>query len=168
MDCKELVYLLGDYIDGSMEEGLRKELDVHISMCDSCLNFLNTYDRTRIICRQIRPEEIPDEFKARLRSFVMRMAQERNKNIEKYVQIARNERRREVMDLIAAIVAHRVSPIAEVLLEAHGNRCDRCGAFLRSLNGGEPGAGADVPPEIVEHLGDIIDALPPGEAFAVP
>jgi len=43
MNCKELVYLLGEYLDGSMEEHLRKDLDSHIAMCDSCTNFLNTY-----------------------------------------------------------------------------------------------------------------------------
>jgi len=66
MNCKELAYLLGDYLDGTMEEQLRGELDVHIEMCDSCMNFLNTYDKTRIICRQIRLSEIPEEFKSRL------------------------------------------------------------------------------------------------------
>lgn len=166
MNCKELVYLLGDYLDGTMEEGLRKELDVHISMCDSCLGFLKTYDKTRIICRRIKAEEIPEEFKARLRSFVMRMAEERNQNIEKYLRLAREERRREVVDLIAAIRARRVTPVAEVLLDAHRSRCDRCGLFLRSLNGGE--SAAEVPSEIVDHLAELLDALPPGEGYAVP
>jgi hypothetical protein len=34
MNCKELVYLLADYLDGTMEETLRQELSVHIEMCE--------------------------------------------------------------------------------------------------------------------------------------
>jgi len=71
MNCKELVYLLGDYIDGTMDDQLRQELSVHIELCEPCLNFLKTYDKTRILCREIRPEEIPEEVRNRLKAFVL-------------------------------------------------------------------------------------------------
>ena len=161
MNCKELVYLLGDYIDGTMDESLRRELDVHIAMCDSCMNFLATYDKTRIICRQVRFREIPEEFRARLKSFVMTKAEERHKGIEKYIRLAKDETRREVDSLIAAYRERRLTPTATVLFDAHRDQCPKCGAFLRSLNGGAPKP--DVPSEIVEHLAEFYDALPPGE-----
>ena len=94
MNCKELVYLLGDYLDGTMEEQLRGELDVHIEMCDSCMNFLNTYDKTRIICRQIRLSEIPEEFRERLRSFVIAKAREHKGSRNTLRWPRRNEGRR--------------------------------------------------------------------------
>ena len=166
MNCKELVYLLGDYIDGTMEESLRKELDVHISMCDSCMNFLATYDKTRAVCRQVRLNEIPEEFRSRLKSFVMAKAEERHKGIEKYIRLAEEERRRQVDSLVGAYRARRLTPTAAVLLDAHRERCHKCGAFLRSLNGGE--RKADVPSEIVEHLAEFFDALPPGEEPFLP
>ncbi len=162
MNCKELVYLLGDYIDGSMEESLRRELDAHIAMCDSCTNFLATYDKTRILCRQVKLHEIPEEFRARLKSFVMAKAEERHKGIEKYIRLAEEERRREVDSLIAAYRERRLTPAAAVLFDAHRDRCPRCGAFLRSLNGGG-GHNPDVPSTIVDHLAEFLDALPPGE-----
>lgn len=161
MNCKELVYLLGDYIDGTMEESLRRELDVHISMCDSCMNFLATYDRTRIMCRQVKLQEIPEEFRARLKSFVMAKAEERHKGIEKYIRLADEERRREVDSLVAAYRERRLTPAAAVLFDAHRERCAKCGAFLRSLNGGAPKP--EIPSPIVEHLAEFLDALPPGE-----
>jgi len=161
MNCKELVYLLGDYIDGTMDESLRRELDVHIAMCDSCMNFLATYNKTRIACRQVKLEEIPEEFRARLKSFVMRKAEERHRGIEKYILLAQQARRREVDSLIAAYREKRLTPAAAVLFDTHRDRCPSCGSFLRSLNGGvrDP----VVPPGIVDHLAEFIDALPPGE-----
>src|SRR5512145_749514 len=119
MNCKELVYLLGDYIDGTMEESLRKELDLHIAMCDSCMNFLATYDRTRIACRQVKLAEIPEEFRARLKSFVMSKAEERHAGIEKYIRLAEEERSREVNSLLAAYREKRLTPAAAVLFDSH-------------------------------------------------
>ncbi len=161
MNCKELVYLLGDYIDGTMEESLRRELNAHIAMCDSCMNFLATYDKTRSLCRHVKLQEIPEEFRARLKSFVMAKAEERHEGIEKYIRLAEDERRREVASLIAAYREKRLTPATAVLFDAHRDRCPRCGAFLRSLNGGAQIP--DVPPAIVDHLAEFLDALPPGE-----
>ena len=33
-------------------------LDVHISMCEPCLRFLESYDKTRILCRQVTLEVV--------------------------------------------------------------------------------------------------------------
>ncbi len=161
MNCKELVYLLGDYVDETMDESLRRELDVHIAMCESCTNFLATYNKTRIACHQVRLEEIPEEFRARLKTFVMRKAEERHEAIAKYIQLAQQETRREVDSLIAAYREKRLTPAAAVLFDTHRDRCPRCGAFIRSLNGGA--GSAVVPDAIVEHLAEFLDALPPGE-----
>src|SRR4030065_1108530 len=154
MNCKELVHLLGDYLDGTMEEQLRGELDLHIGMCASCPNFLNTYDKTRIICRQVQLSEIPEEFRERLRSFVVEKAREHHKGIEKYLALAAEERRRQVQALLRAFGEKRLSPSLSVLFDAHRNRCDICGAFIRAVNGGEePTSG---PPGIDEHLAECL------------
>lgn len=161
MNCKELVYLLGEYLDGSMEEQLRGELDAHIAMCDSCMNFLNTYDRTKIICRQVQLNEIPEEFRERLRSFVTAKAGEYSREIEKYRRMAAEDRRKQVESLLRAFREERLSPFLSVLFDAHEIRCEICGAFIRALNGGEDPK--PVSPEIEEHLAGFLDALPPGE-----
>jgi anti-sigma factor RsiW len=161
MNCKELVYLLGEYLDGTMEEQLRGELDAHIAMCDSCTNFLNTYDKTRILCRQVSLSEIPEEFRERLRSFVIKKAREHHKGIEKYIVLAAEEQRMQVRSLLRAFREQRLSPSLSVLFDAHRNRCEICGVFIRALNGGvDP---TSVPPEIEKHFAEFLDALPPGE-----
>jgi anti-sigma factor RsiW len=161
MNCKEMTYLLGDYLDGTMEEQLRGELDAHIVMCDSCTNFLKTYDKTRILCRQVQLSEIPEEFRERLKSFVMEKARERHKGIEKYIALAAEEQRTQVRSLLRAFREQRLSSSLSVLFDAHRTRCEICGSFLRAMNDGEDPA--SVPPEIEEHFAGFFDALPPGE-----
>ncbi len=161
MNCKELVYLLGDYVDRTMEESLRKELEDHISMCDSCKNFLATYDKTRIAARQIRLADIPEEFRERLKSFIMSKAEERHKGIDKYIRLAAEERATQANSLLAAYREKRLTATAAVMFNSHRDRCPRCGAFLRSLNGA--GGNVRIPADIVDHLADFLDALPPGE-----
>jgi len=161
MNCKELVYLLGEYIDGSMEEQLRGDLDDHIAMCDSCTNFLATYDRTRLICRQVQLDEIPGEFRERLRSFLAEKGKEHHQGIEKYRKMAAEEQKRQVEALLRAFREGRLSSSLSLLFDSHRDRCQICGAFLRSLNGGEETK--PVPPEIEEHLAGFFEALPPGE-----
>lgn len=161
MNCKELIYLLGDYLDGSMEEPLRSELDAHISMCDSCLHFLNTYDTTRIICRQITLDEIPEEFRERLRSFVIAKARERHAGIEKYLRQAAEERREQAASIARGYRDRRLSPALVALLDSHRDRCPTCGAYLKSLNGGE--VPLPLPEGLEEHIVEFLEALPPGE-----
>ena len=153
--------MLGEYLDGSMEEHLRKDLKSHIAMCDSCLNFLKTYDTTRIICRQVQLSEIPEEFRERLRSFVTDKAKEHRREIEKYRRMAADEQRRQVGELLRAFREGRLSSSLSLLFETHRDRCETCGGFLRGLNGGVgPGT---VPREIEEHLAEFLEALPAGE-----
>lgn len=166
MNCKELVYLLADYLDGSMEETLRQELSVHIELCEPCLNFLKTYDKTRIICRQLRPEEIPEEMRLRLKAFVLQKAREHHREIEKYLEQAAAERREQVAGILRAYVANELSPTMNVLFRAHREGCPRCGGFLKSINGGKKVP--DVPSDIEEHIAEFLDALPPGEAPTLP
>lgn len=161
MNCKELVYLLGEYLDGSMEDHLRNDLDGHILNCDSCANFLNTYDKTRIISRRVQLSEIPEEFRERLRSFLIEKAREHNREIEKYRMMAAEEQRRQVESLLRAFRERRLSSSASLLFDTHRDRCETCGAFLRLVNGGEEPK--PVPLEIEEHLAEFLEALPPGE-----
>ena len=166
MNCKELVYLLGDYLDGTMEEQLRQELSVHIDLCEPCLNFLRTYDTTRILCRQIQPEEIPEEVRNRLKAFILQKAREHHREIGKYLERAARERREQVADILRAYLANQLSPTMDVLFRAHHDRCETCGAFLRGINGGK--AITAVPPDIEEHIAEFLDALPPGEVPTLP
>lgn len=153
--------MLGEYLDGSMEEHLRKDLKSHIAMCDSCLNFLKTYDTTRIICRQVQLSEIPEEFRERLRSFVIDKAKEHHREIEKYRRMAAEEQRRQVERILRAFREGRLSSSLSLLFETHRDRCEKCGGFLRAHNGGA--VPETIPREIEEHLAEFLEALPAGE-----
>lgn len=161
MNCKELISLLEDYLDGTMEEQLKQELDVHIAMCEPCLHFLQTYDRTRTLCRQVTLDEIPPEFRERLRSFVMEKARERRAGIEKYLRQAAEERREQAVSIVRGYRDRRLSPVLAALLDSHRDRCPTCGAYLKSLNGGE--LPLPLPEGLEEHIVEFLDALPPGE-----
>jgi len=166
MNCKELVYLLGDYLDGTMEEQLRQELSSHLEKCEPCLNFLKTYDKTRLLCRQITPDEIPEPVRDRLKSFILQKAGEHHRDIERYLERAAKERRERALDLLRAYRTNRLSPTMQALFKSHGDRCETCGAFLRTQNGGkEP---SPVPPGVLEHIAEFLDALPPGEVPTLP
>jgi anti-sigma factor RsiW len=166
MNCKELVYLLGDYLDGSMEEHLRQELAVHIEMCEPCMNFLKTYDKTRIICREMKPEEIPEEVRNRLKAFVIQKAHEHHQDIEKYLERAARERSEQVAGILRAYISNQLSPTMNLLFRAHRDQCDKCGTYLKGINGGK--SVPAVPPDIEEHIAEFLDALPPGEVPILP
>ncbi len=161
MNCKELVYLLADYLDGSMEEHLRNDLEAHIAMCESCQNFLNTYDRTRIICGKVRLDEIPDEFRDRLRSFVLEKAQEYRREIAQYRTAAAEEQKEKAEALLLAYRQGRLSPALSLAFETHREQCAVCGAYLRDLNGGREAAPRSE--EIEQHLAGLFDEISPGE-----
>ncbi len=166
MNCKELVYLLSDFLDGTMEEDLSREFSRHLEMCEPCMNFLRTYDKTRIICQSIQTREIPEEVRQRLKAFVLRMAEEHHRDIGKYLERAARERRDQAAELLRAYAANRLSPTMAVLFETHKDRCGTCGALLRRINGSK-----DIPsisPELEEHFTEFLEALPPGELPILP
>lgn len=84
MNCKEMVQFLADYLDGSMDPLLSREFECHIDLCDSCLNFLRTYDTTRIVTREVNVEEIPEEFREKLKSFMLEQIKGGSEAIKKY------------------------------------------------------------------------------------
>lgn len=84
MNCRELVNLLADYLDETMDPVLSRELEGHIELCESCLNFLKTYDTTRIVAREASLDEIPVEFQEKLKSFVLEKLREGSEAIKKY------------------------------------------------------------------------------------
>src|SRR5574341_161969 len=166
MNCKELAYLLGDYIDGTIEPHLKEELDVHIAKCDPCIHFLQTYYKTRALARKIEPAEIPPEVRERLKSFILQKAREHHADIEKYLKRAAEERRDNVLALVTAIRENRLPPTLDLLVKVHEEHCPRCGSFIESLkNGSQP---VELPPEIEEHFAEFLAAMPPGESFPSP
>ena len=65
--CEEVLTFLWAYLDGELEEGKRQEFDYHLSRCESCTAYLESYKTTIVLERATAtqegpaPDELPDE-----------------------------------------------------------------------------------------------------------
>ncbi len=66
--CKQLVELLIDYVDGTLDLAQKAELDEHFRICPDCLYYLESYQVTIQLTKTLpRCSSIPAEMEARLR-----------------------------------------------------------------------------------------------------
>jgi len=70
MTCRELIAILDDYLDGTLPDQLRADLEDHLANCVPCRAYLVTYRKTREIGTTAARVEMPDEMRARLRRFL--------------------------------------------------------------------------------------------------
>ncbi|MBI2882490.1 MAG: zf-HC2 domain-containing protein [Candidatus Methylomirabilis oxyfera] len=70
LTCQEQVELLADYLDGILDPETASALERHLEDCPACLNFITTYKATSAWVREITYEEMPEELKERLTSFL--------------------------------------------------------------------------------------------------
>lgn len=70
MRCEDLVSIIIDYVEGSMDPRLREEFERHIGDCSSCFAFLETYKKTSKLTKDIKCHEIPADVQDRLKSFL--------------------------------------------------------------------------------------------------
>ena len=72
VECKEIVNLLADYLDGTLSRDTARALETHLEGCSPCIVFVNTYRGTINAARKIHEVEIPPELRDRLLSFLRR------------------------------------------------------------------------------------------------
>ncbi|MBI5904221.1 MAG: zf-HC2 domain-containing protein [Deltaproteobacteria bacterium] len=167
MNCKELAYLLADYFDGSMDPGLREELDRHIALCEPCMKFANTYRTTCRKTAELRKDieyRIPDEVRSRLATFIAAALKKYPAQMEEYHRQAEQERREKVAALCEAAAAGRLSTMTSLLIETHSATCTECRGFFDALPGGRHPA-PEPPPPVRDHITALLESLPPGEEF---
>ena len=168
MNCKELAYMLADYIDGSMDPQLREELDGHIAKCEPCMVFTKTFLATSDKTRQLRKEivyKIPSEVRNRLETFVRAAALKFPEKVKEYREQVEQERREKVAALLKAAIAGRLSSITALLVETHCAGCPECKEYFdRLMKAHTPSAG-DPPILVGSHVTRLMESLPPGEEF---
>jgi len=71
MMCREVIELLADYLEATLTADVIERLEAHLRDCAPCVAYLNTYRRTRDMATQVNRVEMPDEMKARLRTFLL-------------------------------------------------------------------------------------------------
>ena len=65
--CKEVVELLADYLEDELPANEKHSIDLHVMACENCRNFTDSYRETGRLARSLRYEEIPADFRSRLR-----------------------------------------------------------------------------------------------------
>lgn len=70
MRCEDLVSLIIDYLEGSMDPLLKEEFERHMGDCSSCLAFFETYQKTRDLTQKMACDDIPDDVQSRVKDFL--------------------------------------------------------------------------------------------------
>ena len=71
MKCTEFLRELTDYLDGTMNESMRAELDEHLHWCHECHVVMNTTKKTIEIYRDNQIYELPESLRTRLHQAIM-------------------------------------------------------------------------------------------------
>jgi len=76
MNCDELIAVLSDYIDGTLDEATRQAAEEHLSTCHNCHLVLDTTQQTILLYReggrQVIPMDHRQEMLARLQGMLKR------------------------------------------------------------------------------------------------
>ncbi|HVP42193.1 MAG TPA: zf-HC2 domain-containing protein [Terriglobales bacterium] len=79
MTCKEFLKELTDYLDDSMDESTRAELEDHLQWCHNCYVVCDTTKKTIAIYRDSKMYELPDDLRSKLQSAIMNKCKARKK-----------------------------------------------------------------------------------------
>ena len=66
MKCEELLSLLSEYVDGTVDPGLCAEFERHMAGCNPCQVVVDNIRQTISIYREGQPVELPAAFRERL------------------------------------------------------------------------------------------------------
>lgn len=59
MNCRQVVELMTDYLDGALSAGERARFEDHISGCDGCRAYLAQLQSTRRVLGRLAEDSIP-------------------------------------------------------------------------------------------------------------
>jgi len=74
--CNDFLKELTDYLDGTISEGLRAELDEHLHWCRECHVVMNTTKKTIEIYRDNQIYELPETLRIRLQQAILTKCRE--------------------------------------------------------------------------------------------
>jgi len=66
LSCQEIVELVTEYLEGTMDEPLRVSFREHLGKCDGCAHYLEQIEATIRIAGTIEPAALSPEFRAGL------------------------------------------------------------------------------------------------------
>ena len=68
MTCRELVNLLLDFVGGDLPPEVRARVEEHLCKCPPCVVYLETYEVTVRLTRQLPCPPLPDDVARRLKA----------------------------------------------------------------------------------------------------
>lgn len=74
--CRDIVDLLGEYLDGGLDAATTQALTAHMADCADCTAFIATYRCTVGTARELHEEDLPVALRERLLSFLRRETQQ--------------------------------------------------------------------------------------------
>ncbi len=66
MDCKELVELVTEYLEGTLPEPERARFEAHLGTCLGCRNYLKQMEQTIHTLGKLTEETLPPQSKVEL------------------------------------------------------------------------------------------------------
>lgn len=61
VDCRQLVELLTDYLDGVLPAGRHAAVERHLAACDHCRAYLQQFRATVLLTSRLAVEDVPPE-----------------------------------------------------------------------------------------------------------
>jgi anti-sigma factor RsiW len=79
LQCRDGVRLLGAYMDGLLEPGVRRDLEHHVSGCVRCRRFVRSYREVPRIFRKATATTTPERLKRSLHRLTARLTAARER-----------------------------------------------------------------------------------------
>jgi anti-sigma factor RsiW len=79
VNCSDFLQELTDYLDQTLDERTRVELEEHLQWCHNCFVICNTTKKTIEIYRDSELYELPDDLRTRLHSAIVNKCQQKKK-----------------------------------------------------------------------------------------
>jgi anti-sigma factor RsiW len=66
MDCRDLVELVTEYLEGALDDDRRAAVEAHLADCEGCTNYLEQMRTSIQVTGHLDEEQIPPEARAPL------------------------------------------------------------------------------------------------------
>jgi predicted anti-sigma-YlaC factor YlaD len=68
--CPDYISDLNDYLDGTIDSNLCAEIEKHLGQCENCRIMVDTMKQTVSLCRDGKPEPLPQSLKSKLNNLL--------------------------------------------------------------------------------------------------
>jgi anti-sigma factor RsiW len=76
MECEELLMMLNEYVDGTVDPAICEEFEKHMAGCNPCQVVVDNIRQTITLYRNGQPCDLPLQFRERLHSALRQRWQE--------------------------------------------------------------------------------------------